>query len=143
MARTSNNSSPAGDGLPPADPQGTGNPPEGITGANGNPEGSAPAGENGNEGGDPPPDPSTTEGAGAPPDPGAQEGSDPQGTGNPPPPVPEWKPGEKVRIKNLALKGEKIFLADGSIAAFDAEGVIEVDGVEAERLITIPGYEKA
>lgn len=49
--------------------------------------------------------------------------------------------GVRVRIRNRQLKGHKIILGNGTTAAFDTEGIIEVDGKEAARLLTIPGYE--
>jgi hypothetical protein len=40
------------------------------------------------------------------------------------------------------LKGAKITLPNGDIAAFDENGILEVDGNIAEYLLSIPGYEK-
>jgi hypothetical protein len=51
-------------------------------------------------------------------------------------------PEGKVKVKHKALKGRKITLPNGKIAAFDENGILEVDGKTAEYLLSIPGYEK-
>jgi hypothetical protein len=58
------------------------------------------------------------------------------------PPVP-LNPSGKVRIKHDGMAGNKIFLQRGDIGTFDNEGILEVEVIEAERLLTIPGYERA
>jgi hypothetical protein len=57
-----------------------------------------------------------------------------------PPKVPG--PEDKVKVKHDGLKGAKITLPNGDIAAFDENGILEVDGKTAEYLLSIPGYEK-
>lgn len=62
-----------------------------------------------------------------------------------PPPLPQTDTADTgtVRIKHEDLKGQKILLGNGETAVFDKNGVIEVSRSEAERLLTIPGYETA
>jgi hypothetical protein len=52
-------------------------------------------------------------------------------------------PGNKVRVKNEKYKDGKIFLGNGKLAEFDANGIAEIDAMQAKRLLAIPGYEKA
>jgi len=70
-----------------------------------------------------------------------------QETPNPPPPADNngkgSGPGEKVRIKNETCKNGKLFLGNGELAVFDENGIAEIDAEQAERLLRIPGYEKA
>lgn len=49
---------------------------------------------------------------------------------------------EKVVIKCLFLAGKKLSLPTRSVE-FDDKGTCEVTGAEANRLLTIPGYELA
>jgi hypothetical protein len=56
--------------------------------------------------------------------------------------IPPPDDGEKVKIRNKEMAGQKIFLGNGKIVEFDKEGIIEVGGREAARLSQIPGYEK-
>jgi hypothetical protein len=87
---------------------------------------------------------------------GDNNGSDNQGQGNnddqlqdnggdksdpPPPPAPPASNSGKVCLKSEAIKGMKIIVGKDTVQA-DGDGVIEVDAVQAERLLTIPGYEK-
>lgn len=46
----------------------------------------------------------------------------------------------KMKIKCESLKGKSVVSLSGTIA-FDEKGIAEVEGVEAKRLLTIPGYE--
>ena len=46
-----------------------------------------------------------------------------------------------VKIRNEALKGQKVFTSSG-IAEFDDNGVVMVSAREADRLCKIPGYSK-
>jgi len=55
---------------------------------------------------------------------------------NPPP-----ASGEKVRVKCAALAGKAVIIGAETIQT-DNEGVFEVDGAQATRLLTIPSYEK-
>jgi hypothetical protein len=48
-----------------------------------------------------------------------------------------------VRIKHAGMAGKKIFLRRGEIGTFDNEGILEVEVADAERLLSIPGYERA
>jgi hypothetical protein len=64
----------------------------------------------------------------------ANEGDLPEG----PAPGPE----DKIKVKHDGLKGAKITLPSGDIAAFDENGILEVDGKTAEYLLSIPGYGK-
>jgi hypothetical protein len=57
--------------------------------------------------------------------------------------IPPPDDGERVKIRNEKMSGQKIFLGDGEIAEFDQDGIIEVGGREAARLAEIPGYERA
>ena len=60
-------------------------------------------------------------------------------------PVTENKPktlGKTVTIKCEGLAGKKLTLATRTVD-FDENGKCEVTGEEAERLLTIPGYELA
>ena len=50
--------------------------------------------------------------------------------------------GKKVRLKCVALKGQKVAVGK-EIIQLDDKGIFEVGGEEAERLLRIPGYEKA
>jgi hypothetical protein len=50
--------------------------------------------------------------------------------------------GVRVKIKNKTMKGQKLFLGDGTLAEFDSDGIIEVSGKEAARLQGIPDYER-
>jgi hypothetical protein len=67
---------------------------------------------------------------------------------NPPPPPPAEKSGKEeagkgnVRIKNESCKNGKIFLGNGKLAEFDADGIAEIEADQVERLLRIPGYEK-
>ena len=51
--------------------------------------------------------------------------------------------GEKKRVKCADLKGKKLIVGNGGIVQIDENGFFEVEAKEAERLLTIPGYEKA
>jgi hypothetical protein len=66
----------------------------------------------------------------------------PQGTDNQPGEGPQAD-GGKVKIVHDRLRNGKIFLSDGSIAEFNAEGIAEIELTEAARLLSIPGYKKA
>jgi hypothetical protein len=48
-----------------------------------------------------------------------------------------------VRVRHEGLKGQKITIGGGAIVQVDKDGIFEVDAQEADRLFTIPGYEKA
>ncbi|MCL1993472.1 MAG: hypothetical protein FWG66_11065 [Spirochaetes bacterium] len=48
-----------------------------------------------------------------------------------------------VRIRNESLKGGRVLLANGETAVFDKDGIAGIDSAQAERLLRIPGYEKA
>jgi hypothetical protein len=61
---------------------------------------------------------------------------------DPPPPPPPVKDGKK-RIKCESLKGGKITVGNGAIVQIDENGFFEVEEKEANRLLTIPGYEEA
>jgi hypothetical protein len=134
MARTSNNTG----AQPPANPADavttetpdTGaTPPQGGTAAAN--EGNPPANpENGNTGGNPEnTDPASQD----------EEKEKKDESDNPPEgPAPEGK----AKVWHDGLKGEKITLPNGDIAAFDENGFLEVDGETAEYLLSIPGYEK-
>jgi hypothetical protein len=52
-------------------------------------------------------------------------------------------PEGKIRIKNENCKNGKRFLGNGELAEFDANGIAEIEATQAERLLRIPGYEKA
>jgi len=52
-------------------------------------------------------------------------------------------PEDKIRIKNEFLKNSKVFLGNGELAEFDVDGIAEIEAAQAERLLKIPGYEKA
>jgi hypothetical protein len=51
-------------------------------------------------------------------------------------------PPNRVKVRHDSLKGKKITLPNGNIAAFDENGILEIDGETAEYLLSIPGYEK-
>jgi len=55
------------------------------------------------------------------------------------PPAPS---GKKKRVKCETIKGQSIIIGADTIQV-DENGVIEVDAVQAERLLTIPGWEEA
>ena len=57
------------------------------------------------------------------------------------PPLPSNA--HKKRVKCEALKGKKIIIGKGEAVQIDANGFFEADAKEAERLLTIPGYEEA
>ena len=59
------------------------------------------------------------------------------------PPLPPQVTKGKKRLKCDALKEGTITISDGQIIQIDVDGFFEVEGKEAERLITIPGYEEA
>jgi hypothetical protein len=62
-----------------------------------------------------------------------------QESGKPPAlPAPEQKPAKK-RVKHEKLKGKNLIAGNKTIA-FDADGIAELDAVDAKRLLTIPGY---
>jgi hypothetical protein len=48
---------------------------------------------------------------------------------------------EKKRIKHPGLKGQKLIVGDKTVE-FDADGVADLETADAERLLTIPGYEE-
>jgi hypothetical protein len=48
----------------------------------------------------------------------------------------------RVKVKHEILKGKKLTLPSGEIAAFDENGILETDKETAEYLLSIPGYEK-
>ena len=48
-----------------------------------------------------------------------------------------------VRIRNENLKDGKITLGNGKIAEFNSSGIAEVEASQADRLLKIPGFEKA
>jgi hypothetical protein len=56
-----------------------------------------------------------------------------------PPPADD---GELVKIRNPEMKGQKMLLGNGSLVQFDNDGVIEVSGREAARLIKTKEYER-
>jgi hypothetical protein len=51
-------------------------------------------------------------------------------------------PDGKVKVRHESLKGGKITLPTGEIAAFDEDGILEADAAVAEYLLSIPGYVK-
>jgi hypothetical protein len=51
-------------------------------------------------------------------------------------------PKDKVKVKHEILKGKKLTLPSGKIAALDENGILETDKETAEYLLSIPGYEK-
>lgn len=51
--------------------------------------------------------------------------------------------GEKVRVKCASLAGGKEVVVGAETVKADQDGVIEVAAAQADRLLTIPGYEKA
>jgi hypothetical protein len=72
---------------------------------------------------------------------------DPGKPDNPPPPPADTSgqgatPEGKVRIKNENCKNGKVFLGNGKLAEFDANGIAEIDAEQAKRLLNIQGYEK-
>jgi hypothetical protein len=46
-------------------------------------------------------------------------------------------------VKCAALKGKKIIVGKGEAVQIDENGFLEVEEKEAERLLSIPGYEEA
>jgi hypothetical protein len=50
--------------------------------------------------------------------------------------------GQRAKVKCLALKGKEVSIR-GEIVKVDENGILEVDAKQAERLLKIPGYEKA
>jgi hypothetical protein len=58
-------------------------------------------------------------------------------------PAPPPANGEKRRVKCAALKGKKVIVGKGEVVQIDDDGFFEVQAEEAERLLTIPGYEPA
>jgi hypothetical protein len=99
-------------------PQGTDNPPGGLPQA----DGGSPS----------PPENRSGDASQTPPDPSGNEETNAQGQG-----------GGKVKIVHDRLRNGKIFLSNGSIAEFNAEGIAEIEAMEAARLLSIPGYKKA
>ena len=61
----------------------------------------------------------------------------------PAPSAPLPSNAHKKRVKCEALKGKKIIIGKGEAVQIDANGFFEADAKEAERLLTIPGYEEA
>ena len=59
------------------------------------------------------------------------------------PPAPPPANAQKKRVKCEALKGKKIIIGKGEAVQIDGNGFFEVDAKEAERLLSIPGYEEA
>jgi hypothetical protein len=45
-----------------------------------------------------------------------------------------------VKVYNSNLKGKKLYLPDGSIGEFDGEGILEMSALNAQQLLTIPGF---
>jgi hypothetical protein len=82
---------------------------------------------------------------GTPPEDGENPGGiPPENNENPPdspPKIPPRADNGKKRIKCEELKGRKITVGKGIIVRVDENGILEVDADEAERLLTIPGYE--
>lgn len=66
-----------------------------------------------------------------------KQGAENQSNGKPPT-APERKP-EKKRVKHENLKGKNLIVGNKTIE-FDVDGIAEMDAVDAERLLTIPGY---
>ena len=58
------------------------------------------------------------------------------------PPAPPAKEGKR-RVKCEALKGGKVIVGNSKVIQIDENGFFEVSEAEAERLLTIPGYEEA
>jgi hypothetical protein len=75
---------------------------------------------------------------------GTSDTSTATGNDNKPPESPKQPPasGGKNRVKCEALKGGKITVGKGKIVDVDENGIFEVEEKEAERLLTIPGYEE-
>jgi hypothetical protein len=46
-------------------------------------------------------------------------------------------------VKCESLKGKKVIVGKGEVVQIDENGFFEVEAEEAERLLTIPGYEEA
>jgi hypothetical protein len=59
------------------------------------------------------------------------------------PPAPATENGGKKRVKCEALKGKQVIIGKGEAVQIDENGFFEVEAEEAERLLTIPGYEEA
>jgi len=57
------------------------------------------------------------------------------------PPSPDSN-GNKVRIKCESLKGKSVVVGKDTVQV-DENGILEVGEDQANRLLTIPGYEKA
>ena len=51
-------------------------------------------------------------------------------------------PEGKIRIRNETLKNGDVFLGNGELAGFDADGIAEIETAQAKRLLGIPGYEE-
>ncbi|MCL2556916.1 MAG: hypothetical protein FWE09_00395 [Treponema sp.] len=47
------------------------------------------------------------------------------------------------RVRCVSLAGDRMFLGDGTVAEVDDEGWFETGEAEAERLLSIPGFEAA
>ena len=80
---------------------------------------------------------------------GGQEGSESQVSENKPTEVTPPKetevesPEKTIRIRNDSLKNGKILLGNGKVAEFSDDGIAEIEASQADRLLKIPGYEKA
>jgi hypothetical protein len=124
-------------GSQPAGPPPGGNDTQGQGGqnqGNQNPQGTGNTpGADPHAGGGPPSPPENRSGDASqtPPDPPGNEETNAHGRG-----------GGKVKIVHDRLRNGKIFLSDGSIAEFNAEGIAEIEATEAERLLSIKGYER-
>jgi hypothetical protein len=73
-------------------------------------------------------------------------GTPPAGSGEDKPdtvasPAPPAKEGKR-RVKCEALKGKKVIVGNGEVVQIHENGFFEVSEAEAERLLTIPGYEE-
>jgi hypothetical protein len=71
------------------------------------------------------------------------QGTAPPAAGDNKPPVPPTESGGKKRVKCGAMKGKKVIVGKGEVVQIDENGCFEVEAEEAERLLTIPGYEEA
>jgi hypothetical protein len=75
----------------------------------------------------------------------SDNGGNPPDTGNvqagDKPPDPP-KTVEKKRVRHNGLKNKKLIVGNKTVE-FDADGVVELDGTDAARLLCIPGYEEA
>jgi hypothetical protein len=47
-----------------------------------------------------------------------------------------------VKVSHAGMEGKKITLPSGTIAAFDENGILEIESDIAKYLLSIPGYKK-